>query len=136
MPLLKQLVTFFGVSVAATLADGGTFFVQTYWLGVPNAVAVLVSYCCGGTVSYTLNRLHTFDTDRSHLQAGWRFATVMAVGFTLKEFFVWLFADRFGLPAMAAWTVATGAVFFWNYAAHKTWTFGERRPQGSVGPGN
>ncbi len=127
MPVLAQIFTFFGVGVAATIADWGTFFLLDHYLGVPNVYAALMSYCCGGIVSYTLNRSHTFDSERTHLEAGWRFASVMTVGFSLTGLFVWLFADRMNLPPMVARALATGIVFFWNYVAHKIWTFGEVR---------
>jgi putative flippase GtrA len=127
MPFLKQFITFFGVGVAATITDWSTFFVLGRFVGVPNVYAALIAYCCGGLISYTLNRMHTFDSDRTHLEAGWRFAAVMAIGFSLTGVFVWLFADRIGLPPMVARMLSTGIVFFWNYLAHKMWTFAERR---------
>lgn len=125
--LARQFVTFFGVGVAATLVDWGSFFIMTKALAIPNVAAALVSYCLGGTISYSLNRSVTFDTERSHFEAGWRFATVMAVGFALTGFFVWLFAEKIGLNAMLSRMLATAIVFFWNYAAHKLWTFAERK---------
>ena len=127
MPLFKQFITFFGVGVAATITDWSTFFVLGRFVGVPNVYAALIAYCCGGLISYTLNRMHTFNSDRTHLEAGWRFAAVMAIGFSLTGVFVWLFADRMGLPPMVARMLSTGIVFFWNYLAHKMWTFAEKR---------
>ncbi len=126
MNLLRQFVTFFGVGVLATITDWGTFFVLGRFFGLPNVYAALIAYCCGGVLSYTLNRMHTFASDRSHFEAGWRFAAVMAVGFTLTGFFVWFFAERLDLPPMVARVLSTGIVFFWNYAAHKLWTFAAR----------
>ena len=127
MHLLRQFITFFGVGVAATVADWGSFFILERFLGVPSVYAALTAYCCGGVLSYVLNRVHTFESERTHLEAGWRFIAVMAVGFTLTGVFVWLFADKLGLPPMVARILSTGIVFFWNYAAHKLWTFAERK---------
>lgn len=127
MHLLRQFITFFGVGVAATLTDWGTFFLLGRFVGVPSVYAALIAYCTGGVLSYALNRAHTFETARSHAEAGWRFAAVMAVGFSLTGFFVWLFAERLGLAPMVARVISTGIVFFWNYAAHKMWTFAERK---------
>ncbi len=127
MHLLKQFITFFGVGVAATITDWSTFFVLGVFFAVPNVYAALIAYCCGGVLSYTLNRMHTFESERTHLEAGWRFAAVMAVGFAMTGFFVWLFADKIGLPPMAGRVLSTGIVFFWNYAAHKLWTFAEAK---------
>jgi putative flippase GtrA len=125
MPDLKQFLKFFGVGVAATATDWSAFFGLTHFLGVDPVKAVAVAYCCGGVVSYTLNRLHTFDTDRTHVEAGWRFGVVMIIGFSASLLFVWLFADQLKLPPMIARMMSTAIVFFWNYIAHKTWTFAE-----------
>ncbi len=127
MHLFRQFITFFGVGVAATLTDWSTFFVLGRFFSVPNVYAALVAYCLGGMLSYTLNRAHTFQSERTHLEAGWRFAAVMVVGFALTGLFVWLFADRMGLAPMVARVLSTAIVFFWNYAAHKLWTFAERK---------
>ena len=80
-------------------------------------------------VNYLLNRAHTFATDRDHVQAGWRFASVMAVGFSLTGLFMWIFAEKLEIPYLIARVITTGIVFCWNFAAHKMWTFGERRPE-------
>jgi putative flippase GtrA len=127
MRLLLQFVTFFGVGVAATVTDWGSFFLLTTFAGASSVVGALISYCCGGILSYLLNRRHTFETDRTHVQAGWRFASVMAVGFTLTGLFMYLFAERMGLNEMLSRMITTGIVFFWNFVAHKTWTFAEKQ---------
>jgi putative flippase GtrA len=127
MPLILQFVTFFGVGVAATVTDWGSFFLLTTFAGATSVVGALISYCLGGILSYLLNRRHTFETDRTHVQAGWRFASVMAVGFTLTGVFMYLFAERMGLNEMLSRMITTGIVFFWNFVAHKTWTFAEKQ---------
>jgi ABC-type Mn2+/Zn2+ transport system permease subunit len=86
-----------------------------------------LGYLVGGLVNYLLNRAHTFTTDRSHVQAGLRFAGVMAVGFSLTGLFMWVFTQQIGLPGIVARVITTGLVFCWNFGAHKLWTFGERR---------
>ena len=58
MHLLRQFITFFGVGVAATVADWGSFFILERFLGVPSVYAALTAYCCGGVLSYVLNRIH------------------------------------------------------------------------------
>ena len=127
MRLFLQFVTFFGVGVAATVTDWGSFFLLTTFAGASSVVGALISYCLGGILSYALNRRHTFETERTHAQAGWRFASVMVVGFTLTGIFMHVFAERMGLNEMLSRMITTGIVFFWNFIAHKTWTFAETR---------
>ncbi len=131
MQMLRQITTFFGVGVAATLVDYST---RTAVLEIGHArptICAMAGYIAGGCLSYYLNRAHTFETERSHSEAGWRFAAVMIVGFLLTLVFVWLFTEGLGLPHTrlvdyGSFVITTGIVFVWNYLAHKFWTFAER----------
>ena len=95
-------------------------------IGLGAVAAALAGYCVGGLVSYLLNRRHTFDTERTHVEAGWRFFAVMVVGFTLTGFVMQFLVNYLGAPYVPARVVTTGVVFVWNFAAHKLWTFADR----------
>jgi putative flippase GtrA len=119
-----QFSAFAVVGIAAAIVHYGLLIglVQgAHWTPVP---AALVGYVGGGLVSYFLSRAHVFATERSNLDAGWRFATVAGVGFGLTWAFMHLFVDRFGLPYLAAQIFTTGVVMIWSFVAHKFWTFG------------
>ncbi len=126
MSLPRQISTFFGVGLVSLVADYGVFALASEVFGVNPVIGALVGYLVGGLVNYLLNRAHTFATERDHVQAGLRFAGVMAVGFSLTGLFMWVFAEQIGIPFLIARVATTGIVFFWNFAAHKLWTFGER----------
>ena len=126
MSLSRQISTFFGVGVVSTIADYGTLVFLRELFGVNAVYGALAGYIVGGIVNYLLNRAHTFATDRDHVQAGWRFASVMVVGFSLTGLFMWLFTEKLAIPYLGARVVPTGIVFCWNVAAHKLWTFAER----------
>lgn len=127
MSLKRQISTFFGVGLVSTVADYGTLVLLREIFGLNPVYGALIGYIAGGIVNYLLNRAHTFPTERDHVQAGWRFASVMAVGFTLTGLFMWIFTHQFAIPYLAARVLTTGIVFCWNFVAHKLWTFGERR---------
>ncbi len=127
MSLPRQFSVFFGVGVVALIVDYATMVLLKQVFGLDPALAVAFSYIVGGIISYILNRRHTFETDRSHVQAGWRFATVMIVGFSLTVLFEYLFADVLGLQYFVARVLTTGIVFFWNFVAHRGWTFSASR---------
>ena len=129
MSLPRQISTFFGVGLVSIVADYGVFALLSEAFAVHPVPAALAGYLVGGLVNYLLNRAHTFTTDRSHVQAGLRFAGVMAVGFSLTGLFMWVFTQQIGLPGIVARVITTGIVFCWNFGAHKLWTFGERRPE-------
>lgn len=128
MRLHLQLSAFALVGIAAAFVHYGLLIglVQgADWTPVP---AALVGYVGGGLVSYVLNRAHVFSTERSHFDAGWRFALVAGVGFCLTWAFMHLFVDRFGAPYLAAQVVTTGIVMLWSFVAHKFWTFDNGPP--------
>ena len=129
MSLPRQISTFFGVGLVSIVADYGVFALLSEVFAVHPVPAALAGYLVGGLVNYLLNRAHTFTTDRSHVQAGLRFAGVMAVGFSLTGLFMWVFTQQIGLPGIVARVITTGIVFCWNFGAHKLWTFGERPPE-------
>lgn len=123
MSLPKQISMFFGVGVISIAADYGAFFVLLHLLDLDEVPAALGGYALGGLVNYLLNRGHTFTTERSHLEAGWRFMAVMAVGFTLTGLFMQLFANMLDINPWVSRVVTTGIVFVWNFVAHRSWSF-------------
>lgn len=122
--LLAQFATFFGVGAIATAIHYAVLIGLVELAGIAAVPAALVGYCTGGAASYWLNRTKTFVSDRPHLEAGWRFAVVMAIGFLLTLALMKLFVERLGAPYLPAQIVTTGIVLIWNFIAHKFWTFG------------
>lgn len=123
MSLSRQFAAFVAVGLAAVVAHYGALvgLVELgHWRPVP---ATLVGYVAGGVVSYGLNRRHTFETDRSHAQAGWRFAAVAGVGFLLTYAAMHLLVERLHAPYLPAQLVTTGVVMLWSFVAHKYWSF-------------
>ena len=126
MRLHLQFSAFALVGVAAAVVHYGLLIglVQiAHWTPVP---AALVGYVGGGLVSYLLSRAHVFSTERSNLDAGWRFVAVAGVGFCLTWAFMRLMVDQLALPYVPSQVATTGIVMFWSFVAHKLWTFGEK----------
>lgn len=124
--LLRQFSRFFGVGVAASLVHYGLLVGLVEWGKTAPVPATLAGYLGGGLVSYWLNRRHTYETDRSHADAGWRFAVVAGVGFLCTWGLMTLFVDWLGWPYLPAQFLTTGLVLLWSFSAHKLFTFGER----------
>src|SRR5208337_4486217 len=81
MSLRRQFSAFFLVGLIATGLQYAVLVglkELAHWPVVP---ASLTGYLAGGVFNYILNRRHTFESDRPHVEAGWRFAAVMVVGF-------------------------------------------------------
>jgi len=85
--------------------------------------ATLVGFVVGAIISYTLNRRHTFATDRSHSEATWRFAVVASSVFCLTYLLMNFFVNSLGAPYLPAQVVTTGMLMFVSFFSHRLWTF-------------
>lgn len=122
----RQFVAFFGVGIVAAIVHYGALIGLVEALGWPALPATLVGYVAGGIVSYGLNRSLTYEAQRGHAEAGWRFATVAAVGFALTAGLMALLHGRLGLHYLVAQVITTGIVLVWSFLAHKFWSFRDR----------
>jgi putative flippase GtrA len=121
--LVGQIAAFTGVGVVAAIVHYGLLVGLVEVGGVKPVPATLAGYVAGGFVSYILNRRHTFDSGRSHVQAGWRFAFVAGIGFLLTGLLMHVLHDRLGVPYLPAQVLTTGVVLFWSFLANRFWTF-------------
>jgi putative flippase GtrA len=125
--LFRQFSSFVAVSFIATGVHYALLIALVELAGISAVAAALIGFGAGGTVSYGLNRRHVFRSDRPHHAAASRFALVAAVGFGLTFLFMSLLVNAAGVPYLAAQVATTGIVMFWNFAAHKIWTFSPYR---------
>ena len=123
MSLSRQMSAFVFVGLFAAVAHYGALIGLVELAHWGPVSATLVGYVFGGVTSYVLNRRHTFESDRAHAEAGWRFGLVAAVGFLLTWLFMHLLADRASLPYLMAQVLTTGVVLVWSFCANKLWTF-------------
>jgi putative flippase GtrA len=123
MSFRKQFSFFFGIGFIATIADYCTMISLHEVADLNAVISSLGGYLIGGLVSYTLNRRHTFQTNRSHFDAGLRFITVMACCFVLTGIMMHALVDILAIPYILARIGTTGTIFFINFTVHKFWTF-------------
>jgi putative flippase GtrA len=121
--LIRQFSSFFWIGITAACVHYGLLIVLVQIAHQPVLPSTLIGYTAGGTVSYLLNRTHTFNMGRPHEESSWRFAVVAGVGFVLTMIFMYLFHDLWRVPYVLAQLVTTGIVMIWSFAAHKFWTF-------------
>ena len=125
MPLSRQISAFVIVGLFAVIAHYGALILLVeffHWEAVP---ATLVGYLCGGVTSYILNRRHTFESNRTHREAIWRFCAVAAVGFVITGGLMSIFVGKMQIPYLLAQVITTGIVQFWSFLGNKLWTFGK-----------
>ena len=121
--LTRQATRFAGVGVLAAVAHYGVLVGLVEAGGFGPVPATLLGYVAGGLVSYALNRRLTYESERPHAEASWRFALVAGVGFVLTGALMHAFTVWLGAPYLPAQVVTTGIVLFWSFVAHKLWTF-------------
>lgn len=133
---MPQLLSFAGVGLLAGVSDYSLMICLRELFSVHAVAAALAGYALGGIISYLLNRMKTFRTDRSHVAAGWRFLTINAVGFTITAAAMTVLVTWLGLNYVLARILTTGAVFVFNFTSHRFWTFAAQGPQRAQGPGD
>lgn len=121
--LFRQFSSFVVVGFIATGVHYALLIGLVEIAGISAVAAALIGYGVGGSVSYGLSRRHVFRSDAPHLAAVSRFTVVAAIGFGLTFLFMSLLVNRAGIPYLLAQVATTGVVMFWNFAAHRIWTF-------------
>lgn len=124
MSITRQLATYASVGVGATIVHYALLVGLVEALGWRAVPATLCGYVAGGVVAYLLNRRHTFVSDRSHAQAGGRFALVAFAGFCLTYVLMSLFVERWGAPYLPAQALTTVLAMFLTFSLNRAWTFG------------
>jgi len=126
---IRQASSFVGVGLVATSIHYFVLIVMVQLVGAPPVPAALLGYLCGGILSYSFNRRHTFASDRPHGEAVWRFMLVAGVGFLLTFLFMALLVDKWGRPYLLAQVLTTGLVMVWTFTANRYWTFASVIPR-------
>ncbi len=124
--LLRQFVAFFGVGVVAAAVHYALLIGLVEAFFYDPLEATLAGYVAGGLVSYVLNRLYTYEAERGHLDAAWRFGIVALVGLGLTYLLMAVFHRGMGWHYLLAQLATTGIVLLWSFLAHKYWSFRDR----------
>ncbi len=110
------------------LATASQYILLILCVEVFHSSAVLGSslgYLLGGVISYSLNRKHTFESEKKHSKAIAPFILVFIVAFLMNAILLHVFQVFLTLPYFLAQMITTILVLIWNYSANKFWTFKE-----------
>lgn len=120
---LRQLASFVVIGLAATAVHYAVLLLLVQVAHKPPVPATLLGFCCGGLISYSLNRRHTFKSRRRHREAVTRFVAVAGVGFVATALLMTAAVDGARVDYRLAQVVVTGIVTVWSYVASRWWTF-------------
>lgn len=128
--MLRQLFSFGGVGLIATALQYLILVVLTEYFGIDPVIASTIGYMSGALLNYYLNYRFTFASERPHRVALQVFALVVLAGSSLNAGIMYLLHHELGVNYLVSQVAATGVVFFWNFFAHRQFTFGRPAPRG------
>jgi putative flippase GtrA len=121
IPLLR----YFLVGAAAAAVDFGVFAEQITVAHVPWYYAAVISFMAATLVNYVLSVRFVFKSGarfNRHQELALVFL-VSGIGLVLNQAVLFILIVTMGTEALVAKIGATGAVFFWNYAARQKFVF-------------
>ena len=96
--------------------------------------ASAVAFGAGTCTNYVLRRNYVFRRDTPHRRGVPRFILVAMIGMGMNGLIMMFGMGVLRLPYLLAQMLATGTIFFWNFVAHRHWTFRPSCPRPSSGP--
>jgi putative flippase GtrA len=123
----SQIISFGWIGIVTAVAHYGVLVGLVELGGFRPVPATLAGYLVGAVVSYTLNRHFTFATERTHVEAGWRFLAIAGLGFAATWALMTLFVDWLRWPYLPMQIVTTVLVMAISFTGHKFWSFAEKR---------
>lgn len=119
---IREFVKFALVGILNTGVDVVIFFLLTR-AGVPYVGAQVISYTCGATNSYVLNKLWTFRACGLSYAEMLRFVTVNLASLGISVVCLRLLHEEAGLGLAASKAGATVFALIANFLGNKLWVF-------------
>lgn len=123
MNFLQEGSRFLGASLLATGLQYALLILFVEALGLAPLPAGALAFGAGACTNYVLRRNYVFRRNTPHRQGVPRFILVAAVGVSMNGLIMMVGMEALGLAYLPAQVLATGMIFFWNFLAHRHWTF-------------
>jgi putative flippase GtrA len=123
MVLLSQFGRFVLVGGFSTALQYLILFALVRGAGVEPVAASTIGYALSALANYDLNYRLTFRSRQPYLGGIARYAVVMTTGLLLNGAIMFAGTRLLGLHYLLAQVAATVAVLFWNFFAHRRWTY-------------
>ncbi|MDA1330652.1 MAG: GtrA family protein [Chloroflexi bacterium] len=120
-----KLIRYFCVGGAAAVVDITLFTALAQFAGFPWFPVAVFSFVVATLVNYFLSINYVFDSSvrfrKRHEVVLVFFAS--GIGLVANQVILWILIEVQGMHLVAAKIIATGGVFFWNYAARRLFIF-------------
>jgi putative flippase GtrA len=126
--MLGQFLRFAAVGAVATAFHYAVMFSLVEFTGLDPVYATLCGFAVGAVVSYSLNRVFTFNHRPAYGRGLAKFFIVVGIGAALNAAIVWLLVRQVGLFYVYAQFIATGLVLIWNFFSARLVVFREPQP--------
>ncbi len=122
--IAPQFGRFILVGLAAAVGHYGSYVLLIELFAITPVPASAVGFVVGALISYTLNYVYTFRSEKDHREATVKFVAVALVGLGVNSALVGLFTGPLAIHYLPAQIAATLIVMGWSFAANRYWTFG------------
>lgn len=116
-----QLFRYGFVGGVAFVADYGSLYILTEWVGLYYLLSAAIAFLLGLTVNYLISISWVFNKNR-HSSVAMElliFTLIGVVGLLLNEGIMYVATDCLSLHYMFSKLASTVMVFFWNFFARK-----------------
>ncbi|MGI6664075.1 MAG: GtrA family protein [Christensenellaceae bacterium] len=124
---IRQLIKFILCSQAAWLADVAIFTLLYEVLALQYTIAKGVSYACGATVSFFLNRKFTFGGAHTNKSMVVRFIVTNICAQVMSMIAISVFRDMVGFTVWESYLVSVIFSFGTNYLGNRFWVFRDEK---------
>jgi len=122
---MSEIFRYVIAGMIAFMADLGSLYFFTEFVGLYYLVSNLISYTIGLIIVFLINIKWVFTVrkyDNPRLEF-FIFSMIALTGLLLSEFFMWLTVESYNLNYIHAKIVATAFVFIFNYLLRKILLF-------------
>lgn len=121
--LRKKFTSFALVGVIATAIHYGVLIFLVQGFAMSPTWATTAGFLVSVVANYALNYRLTFNSGKSHLEAGSKFFVVSLVGLAGNAAIMHAGAEMMGWPYLWVQVGATVVILFWNFFGNVLWSF-------------
>lgn len=118
-----KFIKFLGAGGIATVMQYTILIILVEIAIATPVVASTIGYIASSLCNYWLNYYITFSSSAKHHLAAIRFTVVVIVGLSLNSVIIYCLNEKLSVYYVIAQVVSTIVVLFWNFFAHKHWTY-------------
>lgn len=122
---VKQLILYIAVGGIATVVEWAMFYLLDSVVSLNYMLATTIAFAVSTFANWAAGRLIMFKGNESLLAELVKIYMTSIAGLLMNLFIMWVAIDCMGIPNFISKVMATGIVFFWNFAVRKLMIYKE-----------